>query len=258
MDEESHRVVLNLYDLSRGLARQFSATLLGKPMEGIWHTGIVVYGNEYYYGAGIQQTLSGNTPFGTPICVMELGFTHVPEDVFEAYLIEISPRYTAETYSLLGHNCNNFSNEVAQFLVGSTIPDYILQLPNEVSNSPIGRLMFPKIPEVSSRQPTSSSASIPFLDSNVGELGGDGVGLNSTSLAVEPDAEAGQQKLAGKTVDETLLRDARAVIRDTISREFASIVVSGKFRAREAATLAARRVMNRYGNSNTSSSASQD
>lgn len=116
----------------------------------------------------------------------------------------------------------------------------------------------PKIPEVSSRQPTSSSASIPFLDSNVGELGGDGVGLNSTSLAVEPDAEAGQQKLAGKTVDETLLRDARAVIRDTISREFASIVVSGKFRAREAATLAARRVMNRYGNSNTSSSASQD
>lgn len=57
------------------------------------------------------------------------------------YLEEISPRYTAETYSLLTHNCNNFSNEVAQFLVGASIPDYILQLPNEVMSSPMGALI---------------------------------------------------------------------------------------------------------------------
>ena len=102
------------------------------------HTGIVVYGTEYYFGGGIQQTPAGRTPFGTPIRVVDLGITHVPKDVFEIYLQEISPRYTEQTYSLLTHNCNNFSNEVAQFLVSATIPDYILNLPNEVLNSPMG------------------------------------------------------------------------------------------------------------------------
>lgn len=83
----------------------------------------------------------GTTPYGTPIRVVDLGVTHLPKDVFESYLQEISPRYTAETYSLLTHNCNNFSNEVAQFLVGVTIPEYILNLPNEVMSSPMGALM---------------------------------------------------------------------------------------------------------------------
>jgi hypothetical protein len=84
---------------------------------------------------------SGTTPYGTPIKVVDLGITHVPQDVFEEYLQEISSRYSAETYSLLTHNCNNFSNEVAQFLVGVTIPEYIIQLPNEVMNSPMGALI---------------------------------------------------------------------------------------------------------------------
>lgn len=104
------------------------------------HTGVVVYGNEYYFGGGIQQAPAGSTPYGTPVRVVDLGVTHVPQDVFELYLQEISPRYTEESYSLLTHNCNNFSNEVAQFLVGATIPDYILNLPNEVMNSPGGAL----------------------------------------------------------------------------------------------------------------------
>ena len=110
------------------------------------HTGIVVYGNEYYFGAGIQHSPAGSTPYGTPLRVVELGVTHVPKDVFELYLQEISPRYTAETYSLLTHNCNNFSNEIAQFLVGTTIPDYILQLPNEVMSSPMGALICKSLP----------------------------------------------------------------------------------------------------------------
>lgn len=105
------------------------------------HTGVVVYGSEYYFGGGIQNSPAGSTQYGTPLRVVDLGITHVPKDVFEMYLQEISPRYTAETYSLLTHNCNNFSNEVAQFLVGTSIPDYILQLPNEVMSSPMGALM---------------------------------------------------------------------------------------------------------------------
>ncbi|XP_038887396.1 desumoylating isopeptidase 1 [Benincasa hispida] len=289
-EEESHRVVLNLYDLSCGLARQFSKPLLGKPIEGIWHTGIVVYDNEYYFGGGIYHSHSGNTPFGTPIGVIDLGITHIPKDVFESYLIEISPRYTAETYSLLGHNCNNFSNEVAQFLVGSTIPEYILQLPNEVRSSPIGRLMLPmiqnlettlksgavpKAPQVRHSQPAMTSAPISVLDSNIEESAGGAVGqsggggskatqsaeqnttIELTHLSTELAVGAGHPKSPGKTIDESLLRDARAMIRDRIKCEFVSIMATGKYRASEAAALAAKRVMSKY-NSHTSVAASQD
>lgn len=251
-----------------------------------------MYDNEYYYGGGIHHNLSGNTPFGTPIHVIDLGITHIPKDMFETYLIEISPRYTAETYSLLGHNCNNFSNEVAQFLVGSTIPEYILQLPNEVSCSPIGRLMLPmiqnlettlrsgavpKVPQVRHNQPTTTPAPIPVTDSNVEESAGCEVGPSVggggskatkgqsaeqnttedlTHLSIEPAAGSGQQKLPRKTIDESLLRDARAMIRDRIKVEFASIMATGKYRASDAAVLAAKRVMSKY-NSHTSAASSQ-
>ncbi|VAI51323.1 unnamed protein product [Triticum turgidum subsp. durum] len=50
MAEEGHKVALNVYDLSNGLARQLSTSFLGKPIEAIWHTGVVVYGNEYFAG----------------------------------------------------------------------------------------------------------------------------------------------------------------------------------------------------------------
>lgn len=143
MGEEGYKVLLNVYDLSQGLARQLSVSFLGRAIEGIWHTGIVVYGNEYYFGGGIQHSPVGKTPYGKPLKVVELGITHLPKEVFEEYLQEISPRYTVETYSLLHHNCNNFSNELAQFLVGCSIPEFILRLPDEVMNSPIGALLMP-------------------------------------------------------------------------------------------------------------------
>ncbi|KAL5061904.1 hypothetical protein RYX36_023641 [Vicia faba] len=105
MAEEGYRVALNVYDLSQGLARQISMSFFGKAIEGIWHTGIVVYGNEYYYGSGTQHCPAESIPYGTPLKVVDLGATHVPKDVFEMYSQEISPRYLAETYSLLTHNC---------------------------------------------------------------------------------------------------------------------------------------------------------
>jgi len=105
------------------------------------HTGVVVYGREYYFGGGIQQGQPGRTPYGTPIRVEDLGVTHVPREVFEDFLREIGPRYTPATYNLFNHNCNNFSDEAAQFLAGAKLPSYILELPKEVMNSPIGALI---------------------------------------------------------------------------------------------------------------------
>ena len=43
-DQAPQKVTLHLYDLSQGMARAMSAQLLGKQLDGIWHTGIVCFG----------------------------------------------------------------------------------------------------------------------------------------------------------------------------------------------------------------------
>jgi hypothetical protein len=53
MNNDKFEVTLYLYDISNGMAKSFSPMFLGKTIEGIWHTGLVVYGNEYYYGGGV-------------------------------------------------------------------------------------------------------------------------------------------------------------------------------------------------------------
>ena len=59
-------VVLNVYDLSMGMASMFSQQFLGKYIEAIWHTGIVVYGREFFFGGGICVGSPGRTPYGSP------------------------------------------------------------------------------------------------------------------------------------------------------------------------------------------------
>jgi thiol-disulfide isomerase/thioredoxin len=43
------------------------------------------------------------------------------------------------------HNCNNFSNDFAMFLVGKGIPDHITSLPQTVLNTPFGQMLRPQI-----------------------------------------------------------------------------------------------------------------
>jgi hypothetical protein len=35
------------------MAKTMSPMFLGKTIEGVWHTGLVVYDKEYFYGGGI-------------------------------------------------------------------------------------------------------------------------------------------------------------------------------------------------------------
>lgn len=280
MAEEGHRVTLNVYDLSQGLARQISMPFLGKAIEGIWHTGIVVYGNEYFFGGGIQHCPAGSTPYGIPLRVVDLGVTHVPKDVFEMYLQEISPRYLPETYSLLTHNCNNFSNEVAQFLVGTSIPNYILQLPNEVMSSPMGALILPMIQNLETTLKSGGVPQVPqFRPSTVNPSNTISANTQTNSSATNSSAEKGSTKAkevkdrddnskttgssageaqksssANGVVQGDPLGDARNKVQDEIVKEFAAIMATGTMRASEAAALATRRVMQRYGNTAVSQS----
>lgn len=50
-----------------------------------------------------------------------------------------------QAYDLWRHNCNNFSNDFATFLVGKGIPSYIVDMPQTVLDSPLGRLLQPAI-----------------------------------------------------------------------------------------------------------------
>ncbi|KAJ0113445.1 hypothetical protein Patl1_01605 [Pistacia atlantica] len=268
MVEEGFKVSLNVYDLSQGLARQLSTTFLGKAIEGIWHTGVVVYGNEYFFGGGIQHTPAGTTPYGTPLRVVDLGVTHVPKDVFEIYLQEISPRYAAETYSLLSHNCNNFSNEVAQFLVGKTIPQIwkatlkagaVPQVPQfrpplaQSSPSPSG-------PTVTVNKASSSPSTL-SVQKTLREADGKVKPEEQPTRSEEPKSldnavppavkpvEA-QEKSSVNGVAEDPLGDARSKVQEEIGREFAAIMATGRLRASEAAALAMKKVMQKYGHMN--------
>ena len=137
----SAKVELYIYDLTQGMARMMSQALIGKQIDGVWHTGVVVFGIEYFYGGGIVAARAGTAVPGMRYDVVPLGSTSKSKGELEAFLRSIAHRFTHETYQLLRHNCNNFSDEVAKFLLGSGIPRYILDLPGEVMNTPIGQML---------------------------------------------------------------------------------------------------------------------
>lgn len=68
-------VQLYVYDLSNGMARMMSLPLTGKQIDGIWHTSIVVYGREIYYGQGISECRPGMSHHGRPLQVIDFGKT---------------------------------------------------------------------------------------------------------------------------------------------------------------------------------------
>jgi hypothetical protein len=53
MEGEKNSVTLLLYDISNGMARQFSPMMVGRLVEAIYHSSVVVHGVEYYFGGGI-------------------------------------------------------------------------------------------------------------------------------------------------------------------------------------------------------------
>lgn len=136
-------VKLYIYDITQGMASQMAPMLLGRPLEGIWHTSIVVYGREYFYGSdGINSCPPSGTILGHPSKIEDMGMTEIDQEIFDLYLIEMGQHeFKGENYKLFEHNCNNFSGEVIKFLSGNEIPSYILDLPNEVLSTPMGQMI---------------------------------------------------------------------------------------------------------------------
>lgn len=254
------KVQLHLYDLSQGMARVMSAQLLGKHIEGVWHTGIVAFGEEWYFGGGIQRGAPGFTHFGPPLQVLELGETHLPREVFEEFLQDIAPRFTMRTYNLLKHNCNNFSDQVAEFLLGVGIPEHIVNLPDEVLSTPFGQQLMPMLSMMDAQMRTASESG--------GGGGGFGGGFGSAqppptrrAVSVEqavpttqpapapakpsaPIVSAASSREAVAVAAETRAADAKHALETAIKTEFAKLVQQG-MAPNEAAAAAVKAVRER-------------
>ncbi|OAA36289.1 thioredoxin [Metarhizium rileyi] len=122
-------VQLLVYDLSRGMARQMSMGLLGFQLDAIYHTSIQLNGREYVYDGGIISITPGSSHLGQPLEKIHLGTTQLPLDSYDLFL----------------HNCNNFSDSFANFLVGKGIPGHIVNMPQAVLDSPMGRMLLPQL-----------------------------------------------------------------------------------------------------------------
>lgn len=138
---------LYVYDLSHGMAKQFSAMFLGKHFDGVWHTGIVAFGQEWFFGNdGVDSCPPKGTILGEPIEIINLGRTELEEDDYLEVIQQLSEnKFKVGTYNLLEHNCNNFSNELSTLLLGKGIPQHIIDLPKEIMNTSLGPMLRPML-----------------------------------------------------------------------------------------------------------------
>ena len=72
----------------QGMATQL-APMLGFPIEGIWHTAVVVHGFEWYFGGGggIVHSLPGTTELREPLRTVDLGATDINLSQFQGLVI---------------------------------------------------------------------------------------------------------------------------------------------------------------------------
>eukprot|EP00656_Telonema_subtile_P011082 TRINITY_DN15443_c0_g1_i1.p1 TRINITY_DN15443_c0_g1~~TRINITY_DN15443_c0_g1_i1.p1 ORF type:complete len:456 (-),score=68.83 TRINITY_DN15443_c0_g1_i1:57-1424(-) len=184
-EKTSTPVRLHIYDVSQGMASNYSQPMLGMKIDGIWHTGIVAYGKEFYFGSGITADSPGCTPFGKPLEVLEIGKTTVPLRLLSRFLDALQGKYVADTYHLLDNNCNNFTADLSMFLTEKSIPEHIVGLPERVLASPLGKLIRPLIDNMERLMSGSTNPGASPNTANTGSV----LLVNSAQKALFPLAD---------------------------------------------------------------------
>ena len=87
----------------------------------------------------------GQTPFGVPMKQEELGETEIPQEMFTDFLQEIQNRFSFATYNVIQNNCNHFTNECCNFLLGKDIPHSVLKQAEELIATPLGQMIRPML-----------------------------------------------------------------------------------------------------------------
>lgn len=146
-------VQLYRYDLTDGMAKSMAPMMIGKNIEAIWHTSIVAFGNEFYFGGGesVMKMAPGTTRFGTPLRTEELGTTKKTMKEFETWINEMKTKgFGEDDYDLLKNNCNDFTQAASQFLLGKDIPEDIRKLLPELMATPLGGFLAPILQKAAS------------------------------------------------------------------------------------------------------------
>jgi len=151
-------LTLNLYDLSHGEAKRNPTNIQGIQVEGIWQSGLVVYGKEYYYGRGICKATPGTTPFGSPVERLNLGDTEIQEGMFMEFLQQIQARFNEDSFNVFTNNSNDFVDECLDFLTGNHIPDFIKNVPQGVMTTQLGKTIQPYLTTLTQKIKSSTQS----------------------------------------------------------------------------------------------------
>jgi len=162
MDRRKTRVELLLYDISYGASRLFSPLLLGRRFEAIYHSSVLVFGTEFWYGGQIFENEPPIDPqtFGPPmsdaleqlkpsVYNKELRVVHLGSTLLTLYELReflhknMKGKFRPNNYDVLTHNCSHFTDNVVQFLTGKGIPDSVRRLPELVMDTPGAQLLRP-------------------------------------------------------------------------------------------------------------------
>lgn len=115
--------------------------------------------------------------------------------------------YRGANYNLIKHNCNTFSEDLTQFLCGTSIPKYILELPQEILSTPLGQSLAPLIERIGNNSGGDSNGAlfsfepqITARESSPGfdELNNEIEEARLQSLALEKNRNAIKDKIAKK------------------------------------------------------------
>lgn len=133
-------VYLFIYDLSMGMSKLMSQTLVGKQFDGIWHTSVVINNREYFFcQEGISCCRPGSLQNGQLVERKPMGRTRYTDEELQKYINALSQSlFKPGSYELLKHNCNTFSAHLVKHLTGKEIPAHITSLPSDFLKTPLG------------------------------------------------------------------------------------------------------------------------
>lgn len=142
------------YDLTQGMARSLGPMLIGRPLEGIWHTSIVVFGKEYYFDGGVGivgDPNPGRTRFGAPYRTEVLGQTTKREEEFFAWTQQQRRSgFGPNDYRIFDNNCNSFSDAACMYLLGRHISQDVLDMIPTLLSTRMGQMLRPMLEQATS------------------------------------------------------------------------------------------------------------